>query len=464
MVEHHRGRRVAGGIALAALIFGVSLTPRVAIATTQTKFYNAAATWSTVPAFVGVTDTASITLGNDPTSTQSFGSAELTFNTQPSSAVQVVQSSVPAGWAAKVLNGTPAVVLLTSQNAAAVLPGGSLTVQVKVTATAAGTLVVGTQVKQSNNFSGTGNDFVRLNSSGLTISVIALSLQFTQQPSVQIGQSLPAAVPPYFTSFCNPVSVQIYNGAAPVAASGIPVTIKYAGSSNPGLYFQGAAVTASGVTVNTDSSGLATFGSCASGLGASVVGLGFTLSAGAPGATAVTSSAFQVLQTCQGTCTTTDTSGTNGTTSSVNAGDTGNFFQIFTTFGKGEALNCDSAVTVPGFPVDPLFVETQTITGTVSGTVTMVFPKAVVNSLTNNGTPLMAVCAGASQAFLAKVAYPGSTDFPYQGLLYDCTDAAYLASAASYPVQLCVQSRAKVGNGAEKIVVFTSDLSDPSYW
>lgn len=452
-------RRIAAGVALLALLAGVALAPRVAQATTQTKFYSATATWSSNPAFVGVPDTGTFTIGNELSSNQTFGSVELTFNTAPSSALQVVQGSVPAGWTAKVLNGTPGVVLLTSQNSAAIPPGGSVGVQVKVTPTAAGTLTVGTETKQSNNFSGSGNDFILDSSSGLSITVISVTLAFAQQPSATIGQSLPAASPAYFAYFCNPVSVQ-----ATPADAGIPVTIKYTGT-NPGLYYGTSAVGAAGVTVNTDANGMATFGTCASGLAATVVGLSFALSASSPAASsAVTSTSFQVLQTCSGSCTTTNNSGTTGTNSSVNAGDTGNFFQIFTTFGTGETLNCDSAVTAPGTPVDPLFVETQTTAGTVSGTVTLVFPKSVVNSLANNGTPLMAVCAGASHAFLAQVDYPGSTDFPFQGLLYDCTDPAYLAGASGFTLQLCVQSRAKLAGGAEKIVVFTSDLSDPGYW
>jgi len=461
-----RDRRVASIALAAALVVGLSLMPRVATATTQTKFYSANATWSTANAFVGVADTMTMTLGNEPTSTQTFGSAELTFTTVPSSGIQVVQSSVPAGWSAQVLHGTPGVVLLTSQKGSPISPGGSLTVQVNVTPTAAGTLTVGTDIKQSNNFSGTGNDFILDSSSGLAITVVALVLHFTQQPSATIGQSLPAV--PYFAYFCNPVSVQIYNGATPLAASGVPVTIRYAGSANPGLYSGTSAVPAAGVTVSTDSTGLATFGSCASGLAATVIGTGFALSASSPAATsAVTSTAFQVLQTCIGSCTTNQNSGTTGTSGTVNANDTGGIFQIFTAFGEGVTLNCDNAVTKPGTPVDPLFAETQTTSGSVSGTLTLVFPKSVVNSLSNNGTPLMPVCAGASAQFPANPAYPGSAAFPFQGLLYDCSDATYqtlILDTATYPVQLCVQSRAKIGGGAEQIVIFANDLSDPSFW
>jgi hypothetical protein len=457
---HHRVVRL---FALAALLALVFLVPRAATATTQTKFFSASATWSASPGFVGVADTATVTLGNELASTQSFGSAELTFNSVPPGAVQVVQNSLPAGWSAQVLKGTPAVVLLTNQSGSAIPPGSSLRVQVKVTPPAAGTLTIVAVVKQSNDFSGAGNLFILDGSSGLSLTVIALTLQFSQQPSSTIGQSLPNA--PYFAYFCNPISVQIYNNAGPVGASGVPITINYAGNSNPGLYYGPSAVTSSGVTVDTDSSGLATFGSCGSGVATTVVGNGFALSASSAAAAApVTSTTFQVLQTCIQSCMTNQTSQTTGTTGAVSASDKGNFFQIFTAFGRGVNLNCDSAVTTPGFPVDPLFVETQAVAGAVSGTLTFVFPKSVVNSLTNNGTPLMPVCAGALKPFLANVPYPGSAAYPNQGLLYNCDDPTYLASAGQKPLQLCVQSRAKIGGGAEQIVVFASNLSDPGFW
>jgi len=465
-------RRVAGSIAVAALVALVSLVPHAATALTQTKFYNASASAAT--AFVGVADTVTVTLGNDLSSTQTFGSAELTFDTVPRTAVQVVQSSLPQGWAGQVLSSSssPAVVLLTSQKGSPILPGSALTLQIMVTPTAAGTITIAPQVKQSNNFSGTGNDFILLTASGLSITVLAPTLQFAQQPSATLPQSLPALSTPYFADFCNPISVQLYNGASPLAAGGIPITIKYAGSANPGLYYGTAAVPAAGVTVNSDATGLATFGTCSSGLAATVVGTGFALSAGSTAAaSAVTSTAFTVIRTCVGSCTDNDTSQTTGTTGSVTGNNSGPF-QLISSFGQGVTLSCDSAVTLPGTPVDALVAVAHSVSGSVSGTLTLTFPKSVVNSLSNNGTPLMPVCAGASEAFPAKgdpstgLPFPGSLAYPFQGLLYDCTDSTYLALVASgiYPVDICVQSRAKIGGGAERIVVFASDLSDPSFW
>jgi hypothetical protein len=472
MFHGTKGHRPAAVIAGAALVALASLIPQVASATTQTKFYSA--TGSGGNAYVGVANTVTVALGNEASSTQTFGSAELTFNSLPASAVQVVKTSLPAGWSGQVVsNSSPAVVLLTSQKTAVIAPAAApLSVQVTVTPTAAGTITIVPQVKQSNNFSGTGNDFILDSSSGLSISVLALSVQFAQQPSSTLPQSLPGVAPPYFASFCNPVSVQLYNGALPFAASGVPVTITHVSTANPGLYYGTSAVTSSGASVNTDATGLATFGTCASGLAATVVGTGYALSAGSPAAaSAATSTSFAVTPTCFVSCTQNPTSLTTGTTANVTGSNTG-AFQLFASFGQGVALSCDSAVTKPGTPVDPLVAVAQAAAGAVSGTLTLTFPKSVVNSLSNNGTPLMPVCAGASAAFPAKgdpstgLPWPGSTAYPFQGLLFDCTDSTYLGLVASnaFPVQICVQSRAKIGGGAERIVVFASDLSDPSFW
>jgi hypothetical protein len=339
-------------------------------------------------------------------------------------------------------------------------------VPLKVTPTAAGTVTIGTQVKQSNNFSGTGNDFILLNSSGLTINVVALSLMFHQQPPSTVMQSLPNASPPYYSYFCASVQL-LYNGNLPFPASGIPVTIRYAGTADPGLYNGGLPVAASGITVPTNVNGLATF--CGPGLAATIVGSGYALSASSPAApTPVMSSSFAVTPTCSGSCTTNLTSQTTGTTAAVSATDPGGVFQVFASFGQGVTLNCDTAVTTPGSPVDPLVTLAQPVSGTVSGTLTMTFPKSVVNSLTNNGTPLMPVCAGASKQFPVMAdASNGPAPYLYQGLLYDCTDPTYLSLISvpqQYPLQLCVQSRAKIGRGAETIVIYASDLSDPSFW
>lgn len=464
-----RTKRVAAGVALAAALTAGTTAPRIANAATLVD--TAGATWSMNPAIVGVSDTVTVTLTNSASSTEEIGSAQLTFNTLPSTAVQVVPGSLPVDWSAQVLAGTPAVVRLTSiDEDDFILPGHTLTVQIKLTPTAPGTLTIAPGAKTSNNYSGTGNDFTLGGSSGLSITVVAPTLEFAQQPSKTIGQSLPGATPPYFTDFCNPVSVQLYNGATPLAVSGIAVTVTYAGSANPGLYFGTSAAGTAGVTVSTDSSGLATYGTCSSGLAATVVGLSFSLQASSPVAAApVTSTSFQVLQSCVGSCTTDNSSTTTGTTGQVSASDSG-VFQIFTSFGQGVTLSCDVAVTAPGTPVDPLFALTQSTAGSVSGTLTMVFPKSVVNSLSDNGTPHMAACAGALKPFLRQgnpatgQPWPGSTAYPYQGLLYNCTDPTYVSQANNFPLQMCVQSRAKVGNGAERIVVFASNLSDPSFW
>ena len=460
-----RRRRVGASIALAAAVVGLSSIPLVATATTQTKFYSATGGWSLTPGFVGLADTLTATLGDETRSTQPFGSAELTLNSVPSADVQVVSLSTtpgPSGWSAQVLSGTPAVVLLTNTGSP-VAPGQSVTVGVQVTPAAVGTITVGTVVKQSNNFSGSGNNFIHDSGTISSLTVSTLTLSFATEPPATIAQSVPGAS--YFVYFC--VVVQ-----TTPAAAGVPITVNYdAGHGNPGLLFGTSAVTASGITVTTDPTGKATFGdsTCSSGLAATNVGSGFELSATSPAASgAAPSSPFQVTPTCVTTCTTSATSLTTGTTANVSATDstTGGAFQIFVGFGKNPSLACESLVTGTGTGLVPDPLEVQTSSGSVSGTVTFVFPKSVVNALPNNGTPLMPVCVGASDPFLRQDPLTDQpAPYPYQGLLYDCTDPFYMANKGSpSTLQICVVSRAKIGHGAEQVVVSTNNLSDPGYW
>jgi hypothetical protein len=429
----------------------------------RAKYYSASASTSNPNTYVGVPNTVTVTLTNDPlTSTQSFGSAELTFNSLPPSAVTSLSVST-SGWSGSVLpNSNPAVVLLTSQKGHEIQPGSSLTVQVTLTPTATGTITIGTEVKQSNDFSGSGNDFI-LEGSEPTITVTPLTLDFVQQPPATVQQSI--APTGSFSYFCPPVSVQLYNGSTPVDASGVPVTINYAGSSDPGLYYGSSKVTSSGVTVTTDSNGLATFGTCSSGLAATNIGAGYALSASSPAATtSATSNTFEVVQfqfsqTCnKQTCTTpTLQSQSTGTTATVTAiSSSASSYQFSASFGEGVSLTCDSSVTTTA--ADPLVTDTSQA---ATGKVTMTFPKAVVNSVPNNGTPLMPVCAGATQPFAGSNTTPlSSTAYPYQGLLQDCP-SDYLSVTT---FELCVVSRAKIGGGAERIVIYGSDISDPSFW
>jgi hypothetical protein len=457
---------LATAVGLSALITLGPIVAPAAGAATSTKYYSASASPS--PIYVATPTVVTVTLTNSASSQQSFGSAELTIGTLPESAVTIGQT--PAGWqAAFVGTGTPAVVKLTNPSGSPVAPGGSISLALTLTPLTAAPITIGTEVKQANDFSGSGNAFV-LEGADPTITVMPLHLQFSQQPPSYLQQSDPKTGS--YSYMCPPVQVELLNSSGGlVTATGVSVTIS-SGSGDPGLYFGTSPITS--VTQAT-SGGYATFGTidssgaCSSGLSATSVGSGFSLIASSPAATSTVSSSLfsvvQSLQICTSSCTANVQSASTGAAGVVDASNSGgSSFSLLSSFGLGETLSCSDLVAPT--PADPL-VATSGATAAVSGYITLTFPKAIVNSLVNNGTPLMPVCVGAEAAFPVSVSTTGSSQYPYQGLLYACGSSAYAAalSNSSYSLQICVESYAKIHGGAEQVVVYTSSLGgDPMYW
>lgn len=445
----------------------VGLSSPRALAAPQTKYYDISATPTSV--YLGVQTNVTVALENDPSSTQSFGSAELDFGTLAATAVDTANLTNSAGWTDTVVSTDPLVVLLTSGSATAIAPNSLLTINFPLTAPTAASVTIDSVVKQSNNFSGNGNDFAPLDGNpAATVGVIPATLQFVQQPStVQAGTP---ASPVYM---CPAVSVSVTAQGNPVP--GAPVVLNYAGTNDPGLYYDGNSVTSLGVTVTTASNGVATFGDCSnsappSGLGATNIGSGYTLSASSPDAAgAITSDPFSVVQSAQVctattsyTCGFSNLSGSSGTTATGQATGTSSF-DLLGSFGLG-TLGCDSQVTTG--TADPFVVATSNDSAYV--VLSLTFPKKVVNSLANNGTPLMPVCAG------AKTAFPGSNSassplpsppnaFPYEGLLPDCTSTTLSTLGAT---GFCVLSRAKNAGASETIQIYVGDnyAVDPMVW
>ncbi|MDA8394529.1 MAG: hypothetical protein M0T72_04670 [Candidatus Dormibacteraeota bacterium] len=463
--------RLAVGAVLATLLATGALAAPIAGAATSTKYYEAGASPTSI--YVATPTSVTVTLTNEPSSQQSFGSAELTIGDLAQSAVQLGQPSAP-GWLAQfVPNTDPAVVKLTNPTGSPIPNGGSISIPLTLTSPTATPINVGTEVKQANDFSGSGNAF-SLVGPDPTITVIPLTLKFLQQPPPALQQSVPKTGS--FSYMCPPVIVQLELGGIPVSAPGVAVTIS---PDAAGLYYyignSAVAVPSAGVTVVTNGSGTAVFGtvqgtSCV-GLAATTLGADFTLTASSPAATSpTTSNSFSVVQSlvsCSGSVTcTADSQGSSGTTGIVAANSSGSF-QLLSSFGLNETLSCDSLVAT--VTADPLVVTSYNLNGSldssVSGTVTLTFPKAIVNSVPNNGTPLMPVCVGATQPFptpLGSTNNPGP--YPDQGLLYGCTDSAYLNSLKSGELGICVASYAKIHGGAEQIVIDTTSLGDPMYW
>jgi hypothetical protein len=438
-----------------------------ATAAPSSKYYEISATPTSI--YVDTASAATITLSNDASSSQSFGSAQLTFNGLSSSQVTLSSSAVDrAGWSAQLVRDNPAVVQLTSStNAGSVGPGDSVAITVTLNASSVAPIAISSAVKQANDFSGQRNDFQRVGADP-TIQVLAYQLSFAQEPPNALQQSTPTTNMGFM---CPPVSVQLEDSSGtPVSQSGVPVTVSVAGSSpDPGLYYGSSP--ASSVTVKTNASGQAVFGSqtsgqCSLGFAAVNLGTGYQLSAAAPGSSSVASTPFAVVQsvqTCNGSCTTTQlTSSNTGTSAFVNVSNGPDSFDLVASFGLGNELTCANEVST--VTADPFVTYASgATTGAVHKTISMTFSKAVVNSIPDNGTPHMPVCAGATAPFAGSM-LTSSTTYPYQGLLYDCTDPTYLSSTDA--LQMCVQSRAKLAGGAETVVVASNSPTDidPMYW
>lgn len=458
-----RGRYLvtkAGAVMVATALSVAFVAVPSATAQPSTKYYTVSSVVlaPSLPVTVDVATTVQVTLQNSTASSQSFGSAELTVENVPAGEVTVSPDAPLPGWSATVIAGSdPAVVLLADPSGTAVAPGSSLPVTVTFTPQATGTLTIKTAVKQSNNFLGKGNDFIN-QSADPTFTVSPLGLSFTvpqgsePPPDVQVS-----------TPFCP--SVQLVDDQnQPVAAANVTVSI-VPGTPDPGLFFAGRQVSStSPATALTNSAGTATFGSsaCASGLTATNLGPSFFLTA-TLAAVSVNSSPFAVVQvaiSCTGSCQASLASNSNKTTAGINASAPNNeSFLLAASFGQGMTLVCDGAVST--FTADPLVVSTGAVPA--SGTVTMTFPKAIVNSVPDNGAPHMPVCTGAAVPFYGAQYYPQLTP-EYQGLIPDCTDAGYLAAPPSLQL-FCVQSRAKQATGAETIVIQeNSSLSDPLHY
>jgi len=170
-------------------------------------------------------------------------------------------------------------------------------------------------------------------------------------------------------------------------------------------------------------------------------------------------------------CSTNLTSPSTGTDATVTGSGSGGFL-LQTAFGSGQTLACDSQVSTG--TADPLVVIAYpqgSSSGPISGTVTLTFTKDLVHEIPGNkGTPHMPVCVGATQKFpmVGQNYAPPTATYPYQGLLYACSNPTYKAdisssSTPSYPLQICVASYARV-HGAEQVVIDASSLGDPMFW
>jgi hypothetical protein len=461
-----RARTTAGVVALVAASAGVAATAQ---ASPSTKFYTATVSPTAVAAShsqqaftLTLTNCGSNTPGCSQVSHQSFGSANIQIDPAFGNvSVSLTASESASGWS--IVQPVSGGLVKLRSNGTALSPGASLPISVVAdTPSSSGAYTWTTAVKQSNDFSGTGNDFTLLGSQPQVLVGLPDHLVFVAQPS-----TVQATTTSSTSYMCPAPTVQV------VAADGTPVTsgtaqvtvLAAATSADPGL---------GGTTTAATSSGLATFGvaaaPCGSGIDATHLGTGYRLQATATWtmgshqislATNQDSAAFDVVQlltTCAAgsSC----TGGVTGhhVTAVVSASSANSVDQLEV------AVGVDSlAGTTCTPPYQPQGLEvTRVVLDHRNKVVTLTFDKYLVNQVPKNGTPFAAICFSApfGDWITASGAAPTLNGSEYEGLLPNC------AATGLAPFNPCVANRSKQSaNEVVRISIpYESGRADPKLW
>lgn len=459
-----RSSAVTAALSLVAAAAAVVAAPAGAVP--STKYYTAGATPSSVDVSTTTRTTVTVTMANcgagcAKSSTQSWGSAHIIlpsawdWGTVTDPTVYATDGSVStktSHWALSnatvdPITGNTVVALGNdgTNSAYAVAPGESLTFTASLLPSPAGVAQLTTQVKQSNDFSGTGNDF--LHSSGNTDPTIVIGppdhLEFGVPPqTVQVSTSSASYFMCDETNHAPSVRVVDKSGNTITWVQGLAITLSSSGT--PGLKYK-ATTTSTATTTLTESTvnGVATFGSaCTSGLSASNLGGGYVVGASAtlnssaltiPTADKKSFDVLQYYQPCIGSCDThTITSGHTGVDVQANGSTTN---RLATSLGVFEHLN--SHVDCSGDDGNPLRSIVSVDIANHSKNVLLSWDKQAIQWSVNNGTPFWDVCMWATYAFPTLgggFAQPSTDSSFFVGVVPNCGDANVTA------VDPCVSS------------------------
>lgn len=461
-----RARAAAGLFALLTASAGLAATAQAA---PSTKYYTAIVSPVSVSSNVSqqaftltLTNCGSRTPSCSQVSHQSLGSADIQVDPAFGNvSVSLSASDSASGWF--IVQPVSGGLVELRSSGTSLTPGASIAISVVAnTPASAGAYTWTTAVKQSNDFSGTGNDFALLGSQPQVLVGFPDHLRFVAQPS-----TVQATTGSSTSYMCPAPSVQV------VAADGTPVT---SGSADVTL----AADTASGdpglggtTTVST-TSGLATFGvsppPCGSGVDALNVGTGYRLKATATwtlGAyrisltTSQDSAAFDVVQlltTCAAGSSCSGSVSGHHVTAGVFASQAASLDQLEI------AVGIDSlAGTTCTPPYQPQGLEvTRVVLDHRDKIVTLTFDKYLVNQVPKNGTPFASICFSAPWGdWVTDTGVPPTLNGDqYEGILPDCT-AALLA-----PYNPCVSGRSKqAANEIVRVSIpYETGRADPKLW
>jgi hypothetical protein len=462
-------------LALVAALLASAVLAGPAAAAPATRLYTDSV--SPVSAVAGTTPTpVSVTLTNSGTSTLPFGSAEVTLPagaTWEPNGVTSSPSGKAAAWSAAARTETDGrtIVLLrntASGTTAAIAPRESVTLNLLLTAPTAGALRLTTAVKQSNDFSGSGNNFTRpTNSAGLVIDVRAqmpFALKIVEQPStVQLASS------PDPTSLARRVMCQApavafvdKDGEVVTGLSETEVSLRPSSVDNGKLLFRGSAK----LTTKTVG-GVATFGDCTDGITATQLGTRLQVEATASYEgtefTSEESDTFEVLPyyaLCPVTCSTPELTGDGGTRAQVEATGGGTEPDLLQF-----AVSLDDAVektTYAACQPDPLGTNpyrdvVRVDVNNHAKAVTLRWTKQAVQWATNNGTKQWDVCLAAAYPFTARAPVVQAADGLYVGVLLPCADVDPLTTP-------CLSRLFRQAGEQGALVLVPNVNGDPKMW
>lgn len=462
-------RTAALRLGATGLVVASVALPVDASAATSTKLFTAGVTPDTTAA--GISQQAfTFVLGNcgsgisgcAKSSQQTLGSANISLD--PSFG-NVSASVSTAGWqiVQPVTGGL--IQLRSSATRVALAPGQSISVSVVAdTPSATGAYPWNTVVKQSNDFSGTGNEFTLSGTAPRVLVGFPDHLVFTTPPSTV--QVTPLGGPASYICPAPSVQVVAADGSAVTAGTASVTLLADTSFGDPGL---------AGTTVAAAVGGLATFGSsaCTSGLSAQNLGVGYRLRATASWtlgsyqaalSTAQSSSAFDVIQVltiCPAN--TTCTAAVNGrhTGASVFASSAPTTDPLELALGVDPipaSTTCLPVNQPTGLEVVRVVVDNR------DKSVALTFDKYLVQQIPDNGTPRFPVCFAAPWGGWVTAsggsAILNATTNEFEGLLPNC-GASGLAGGNP-----CVTSRGK--SAASEVVgvsiPFLAGRADPKLW
>jgi hypothetical protein len=415
---------VAGGLLTAAVAGASAAGATSSTCVSSGKCYLTTVAPQSVVAGVSQAFTVTVT---DEATTQTLGS---------------VQVTAPAGFVVTAASGgtashtaTSALFLNLGLN-----PGQSAVLTVNATVPCSGGAAGwSAQAKQSNQFNGSGNDFVLDPASSMAATVSgSCSLAFLNQPN---GTAVGMPITTKVGGTGNPVSVEVLDGNGNLLTSSTSA-VTVAIGANPG------SGTLSGATTVSASGGVASF----PGLSINQTGSGYTLGATSPGITpAQPSSYFDIwgaLQSCSGPpCSGSSSSKTTTGTVTTSSASSGEFLGVGL---GGVTFSCSGAYQ----PVsDPLSFDVLSQSGVADNSalfsVTLVLSKQQVQSSGHPGASTWQICFSSDIPFTALPGTSGTAVIGgvtyYTGLLPDCNNAESNAP--------CVLSRNK-DNAGNEIVNF----------